>query len=608
MFKKRDQIQLAPGHHVSGADRKKLGRRASVDFHLETEQLQELFPSKVQLAHARFSPPSRAALYTLNDVPWMIDMRAGGKEDLIPTVLALQKMPMLLPAVTLWKANIGQFILNGADLMLPGVDLDALPQQLQERALVSIALPGQDKPLAVGRMIMSSETMRAAAGTKGRAVEVLHHSNDLLSSLAPDSEIDAAWAQPSSAAPLADEGTGLDNNQPSSPVTPVNGLDAGAKRAQNSAEADSKQSDAAHDRIADTTDGSLTHGTPAIILPEDMDALLEETLLQSLVTTLKDKALPLVGGSVWNAHMLPARRIGVVLNLKASTHKKLPKLLQAYGQTGCQLLTVRDDKATGDVVLTSVNRSHPLLRGHTKWTLDDSAGVPPAPPSAPGSNGGRGSQVLTIEEQFRPRAELAAVFEAAGADPRGTYSARQTEEVAVRYAVTANLAAGASSPSHILLDTLLCDALYRGVLRKGEKYPTEMPKSHLRSAVLSRMLPQLLLTRGSTTAIVKGAANKIAITTEKRRNNKKVTRLVGFEAFLLRAEDLAADLQRHFAASATIAPLPGAVSKGHEIALQGEVVQKMAAYLIAAHGVPSQYITASVPGKKKGADGGQKRR
>jgi hypothetical protein len=57
-------------------------------------------------------------------------------------------------------------------------------------------------------MIMSSETMRAAAGTKGRAVEVLHHSNDLLSSLAPDSEIDAAWAQPSSAAPLADEGTG----------------------------------------------------------------------------------------------------------------------------------------------------------------------------------------------------------------------------------------------------------------------------------------------------------------------------------------------------------------------------------------------------------------
>jgi hypothetical protein len=58
-------------------------------------------------------------------------------------------------------------------------------------------------------------------------------------------------------------------------VTPSKGLDAGAKRAQNSAEADSKQSDAAHDRIADTTDGGLTHGTPAIILPEDMDALLE---------------------------------------------------------------------------------------------------------------------------------------------------------------------------------------------------------------------------------------------------------------------------------------------------------------------------------------------
>ncbi len=49
---------------------------------------------------------------------------------------------------------------------------------------------------------------------------------------------------------------------------------------------------------------------------------------------------------------------------------------------------------------------------------------------------------------------------------------------------------------------------------------------------------------------------------------QKVTRVVGFEAFLLEAETLAGDLQRHFAASATVAPLPGAQAKGHEIALQ----------------------------------------
>ena len=49
---------------------------------------------------------------------------------------------------------------------------------------------------------------------------------------------------------------------------------------------------------------------------------------------------------------------------------------------------------------------------------------------------------------------------------------------------------------------------------------------------------------------------------------QKVTRVVGFEAFLLEAEPLAGDLQRHFAASATVAPLPGAQAKGHEIALQ----------------------------------------
>lgn len=43
---------------------------------------------------------------------------------------------------------------------------------------------------------------------------------------------------------------------------------------------------------------------------------------------LTDKQLPVPGGVLWNAHVLPARRAGVHLDLKASSHKKLSKLLQ----------------------------------------------------------------------------------------------------------------------------------------------------------------------------------------------------------------------------------------------------------------------------------------
>lgn len=54
---------------------------------------------------------------------------------------------------------------------------------------------------------------------------------------------------------------------------------------------------------------------------------LQESLLQAL-HGISDKALPVAGGVLWNAHLLPARRAGVHLDLKTSSYKKLSKLLQ----------------------------------------------------------------------------------------------------------------------------------------------------------------------------------------------------------------------------------------------------------------------------------------
>jgi hypothetical protein len=54
---------------------------------------------------------------------------------------------------------------------------------------------------------------------------------------------------------------------------------------------------------------------------------VQEALLQAL-HGVNDKTLPLPGGVLWNAHLLPGRRAGSHLDLKASSHKKLSKLLQ----------------------------------------------------------------------------------------------------------------------------------------------------------------------------------------------------------------------------------------------------------------------------------------
>ena len=54
----------------------------------------------------------------------------------------------------------------------------------------------------------------------------------------------------------------------------------------------------------------------------------QEALLQAL-HSVKDGQLPLAGGQLWNSFLLPGRRAGTHLDLKASSHKKLSKLLQA---------------------------------------------------------------------------------------------------------------------------------------------------------------------------------------------------------------------------------------------------------------------------------------
>lgn len=60
-----------------------------------------------------------AALYTLDGVPWMVDLRAGRKDDLIPTVFALQALPMLLAVVELKHSDVAHFILS--ELLYPFV-------------------------------------------------------------------------------------------------------------------------------------------------------------------------------------------------------------------------------------------------------------------------------------------------------------------------------------------------------------------------------------------------------------------------------------------------------------------------------------------------------
>lgn len=63
----------------------------------------------------------------------------------------------------------------------------------------------------------------------------------------------------------------------------------------------------------------------------DMDQLLEVSLLQALLKSVKDADLPLSSSSFWSQHIKPCRPVGSELDVKRSSHKKMSKFLQVGG-------------------------------------------------------------------------------------------------------------------------------------------------------------------------------------------------------------------------------------------------------------------------------------
>lgn len=113
--------------------------------------------------------------------------------------------------------------------------------------------------------------------------------------------------------------------------------------------------------------------------------------------------------------------------------------------------------------------------------------------------------------------------------------------------------------SVVVLDATLCDALFKGTVKKGSTYPTEIHKKDLGSTFLSRMQVHHVVSKGNESTIRKGAVKPIQIMTERRQGNKKVTKVSGVETFLMAADSLASELQKKFACSTSIGELPGLI-------------------------------------------------
>ncbi|CAI9778179.1 unnamed protein product [Fraxinus pennsylvanica] len=600
MFKK--VLEAKSRQRLSGADRKKLKRTVKERFrHISDADIDILLPPKVDVTVSKY--PNRVLVYGLEgDCPLIFDSNGRGME-IFPTVYALWKVQDLLPAFVLKGGEVSRFVLGGADLMFPGIQIPAegLPS-FSAGEPWAVKVPGNPAPIAVGTTTMSS-TEALKAGLRGKALKITHYYRDTLWESAENCYVpnagfledvvfeDPALISTSQASDSREDdalvGQGkASNNEEIEDAPNVKNIPSildptSTEETVVTTDITEQRATAMGDMqvVENASEAELNVDNQHSLSVEDVDAILEGCLLQALHTTVLDKDLPLPGSTLWSGHVLPCRPSGITLDIKKSSYKKLSKWLQSKSSSG--LISVKEDKHKKEVILFSVNRNH-----------QDYASFKPEKRKLQQSvsdvvSERQSDKILDVVEVYKPSVHVNPVYASVGADTGKLYTASEASQVVFGYVEKENLVKP-SNNSIVVLDAMLCDALFKGAIKKGSMYPTEIHKKDLGHTFINRMQSHHRVTRGSDSVVRKGALKPIQIMTERRQGNKKVTKLSGVESFLIDAEALASELQKKFACSTTIAELPG--KKGLEVLVQGGVIDDLARHLVEQYGIQKRYI------------------
>lgn len=322
-----------------------------------------------------------------------------------------------------------------------------------------------------------------------------------------------------------------------------------------------------------------------------MDTLLRKAFMQALRTSLEDAMLPIQGGKLWSDHMLPCRPPGSHLDLKKSSFKKLSKFLKSMKDAG--LITVKEDKKTNEMIISKVMRTQKDYLAFQPYDASVAVHEPPPPP-APLPGEPEPIAPLIIDEVFTTgsQKEVGIVF-AAVAGPgykNECYREKEVSDIVNKYVDSNNLR---QADGQIQLDPQLCDALFKGVLKKGDTFPTHIDPRNLGPAFLKRMLPQQRVMRGGREILKKGTLPQVSLQVKKRRD-KKVTCVQGLEPFLIDTKQFAGHMQRRCACAASLEELEGSKNKNLcEVIIQGEVMKQVVEELIEKYGVHKQFIAGA---------------
>jgi len=585
MYKKQFSVQQQ--NLLSKKDLKGLKAALAEEYPaLEQTILDELLPEgQVKLLKL----DNRGVLYVAGDQP-PVFFDPEGRQDFYPTLHTLWLHPNIMPELTI-HAEVSKYVLNGADLMLPGVIVPAngvagfgSVSKGQKRC---IKCEGNPYAIATGKMLVNQSQMEKL---KGKGLEVNHVFKDTM------------WEFSGKSIPNAGFSEKEDEITKCSDATYVPGaMAAGAPIANSTADAAP---------AGDATPASAGGESPAGAPPSPMslaakdpsgssaraaedwtqDELLDFTFMQAFTVSLPDeKALPVEASELYERHMKPARPEGTTLDVKKSSHKQIGKFLNALRKA--KVIDVNEKK--GVISVTKVVRDHKFfveLRGKFAGASAEAAEVAVSNASAPSTSKDlpppKVTTVWKIKTDYKALEEL---FKQMGKSKSDFHSSDVARSVLVDYIKKSSLGEVSDDEARVKLDDTLISALYRvaGAQKKDLTFPEDESFGELEEKMLSRMQEHTTIeVAGLPPVTRKGPPDCWLIeVTLSRKGAHNVTRVCNLEAYGIDVPLLGDELKKKLNCTVHIEPMPGKNSKDNCLTLQGHAATELGDHLQMKYGI-----------------------
>ena len=517
---------------------------------------------------------------------------------MVPSLALLSILPAeiiqnIIPTVVV-PSIVSKYLCRGADLMRSG--MLSIPKS--HGGWVAVQAHGNIQPFAIGFVTNGTEESTIGADQKGVGVQIISCYGDEIYQCQMD-----PTAKPLKDGYRSELGGGIYDDGNYGNVGFLEG-----KRVYglvNSQDEDEAQEDDETEEVNETNE-EVDVDKVEIVEEADNEENFEEeteddkedpelTLLTAFFDAsvrISKSQLPMPTSTFYSQHILPARKEGSFIDLKATKYKKIGTFLSEQASKG--IITLGEKNGDKFAIIKSIDRSHPELKDARKRKKKEGSA----------DDGDKKKLALAnlyilphnIVQLLHLNEDDVKATNAKSEDRKGTgfLTAPECRDILNKYLQENNLI-DEFDPENCTLDGPLCDALFRKTKKELQNstlgkntYEESVSRKELNTKWLEKMdkgYAIVALPGSIIMSMKRGVPPKVSFVVEARQNRRKfVTRVRGLEEYGINPVDFANDVSKRFACSATIDD--EAIGKEKlkkncvECIFQGHLVEELQALLL----------------------------